>query len=131
MNKKIAAFGIAIGVGLGLTLGVMRVNAGVEEEKGLVIGHAIEISTYITKGLSPETIEEMKNRTEQGFPVAIIEQDTNELWICIYRNNAPASGLEPGNQKMQEFMGMEVVAQGIKYTENGVNLMRFGNISEY
>ncbi|MFP6597402.1 MAG: hypothetical protein VCC01_08095, partial [Candidatus Hydrogenedentota bacterium] len=86
---------------------------------------------YVMKGLSEATISEMQNRSNQGFPVAIIEEETNKLWVCVYRNNAPASGVHPGNDKMTEFMGLQVVAQGLKYTSNGVNVIRFGNMSEY
>lgn len=129
MNKKWSIFAVALGVVV--SLGMLRVDAATKGEKGLLVGHAVEISTFVTKGLSDETREEMKNRALQGFPVGIIEEETNELWICIFRNNAPASGIEPANAKMAEHMGLKVVTQGLKYTADGLNVIRFGVISEY
>jgi hypothetical protein len=57
------------------------------------------------KGLSAETISEMQLRSDQVFPFGIIEQETNKLWVCVYRNNAPVSGLHAGNEKIRDFMG--------------------------
>jgi hypothetical protein len=131
MKKKLIIMAATIVAILSASVMNAGVDAGTNGEKGLVVGHAVEIATYVMKGLSEDTIGEMQNRASQGFPVGIIEEETNELWICVYRSNAPASGIVPGNEKMNEHLGLKVVAQGVKYTANGVNVIRFGTISEY
>jgi hypothetical protein len=73
----------------------------------------------------------MTSRCEQGFPVGILDEASGEVWIAIFRNNAPASALETGNKMLQPFMGKKVVVQGLKYKAKGVNLMRVAVISEY
>jgi hypothetical protein len=100
-------------------------------EKGIVIGTAIEISTYATQGATGNDIPAMTSRCEQGFPVGILDEASGEVWIAIFRNNAPASALETGNKMLQPFMGKKVVVQGLKYKAKGVNLMRVAVISEY
>ena len=122
---------LAVVLGLALTMGVMQVNAGTQGEKGIVVGDAVELSTLGMKGLSEDTVDEMKNRAGQGFPVGIIEEETGTLWIAVYRNNAPASGLQPGNDKLSDYLGTKVVVQGLKYKNGGVNVIRFSNVSEY
>ena len=71
MNKKLLMGAMILGVAL--TLNLMRVDAVTKGEKGLVVGHAIEISTYAMKGFGEDFIGEMQNRAKQGFPVGIIE----------------------------------------------------------
>ena len=122
---------LALVASLAISFGVAQVNAGGNGEKGIVIGDAVELSTYSMKGISPETKDEMQNRADQGFPVGVIEEETGDLWVCVYRNSAPASGVEPANEAMREFLGSKVVVQGLKYKANGVNVIRFSNISEY
>ena len=83
--------------------------------KGIVVGTAIEISTFAMKGAGEENIEAMQKRTEEGFPVGILEDETGELWICVYRSAAPASPLETANEQMLDLVGKKVAAQGLKY----------------
>jgi hypothetical protein len=100
-------------------------------EKGIVVGTAIEISTYATQGMTEKDIAAMVARCEQGFPVGILDEETGEVWVCIFRSNAPASALETGNKHLQEYMGKKVSAQGLKYKAKGVNVIRLAVISEY
>lgn len=113
------------------TVAYVAADAAVAPDKGVVIGTAIEISTYATQGMTEADIPAMVSRCEQGFPVGILEDETGEMWVCIYRSNAPASALETGNKHLQGFMGKKVTAQGLKYKAKGVNVMRLAVISEY
>ena len=129
MKAKILASVLA--VALVLSVGITQVNAGGSGEKGIVVGTAVELSTYAMKGLGDGAIEEMQARSDQGFPVGIIEEGSGDLWVCVYRSSAPASGLEPGNAQMRELLGQQIVVQGMKFKSSGVNVMRFSNIAEY
>lgn len=100
-------------------------------EKGVLVGTAIEISTYATQGMTEEDVPAMLSRCQQGFPVGILDEETGEVWVVIYRSNAPASALETGNKKLEPFIGKKVSAQGLKYKAKGVNVMRVAVISEY
>lgn len=101
-------------------------------EKGMIVGHAIEMSTYAMKGLGGETIlEAMKVRCEQGFPVGILEEETGEVWVATFRDPAPASHLETANDHLMELMGKKVAVQGMKYRAKGVNVIRMSLVSEY
>lgn len=128
MKKTLMVIVLAAVLG---TVAYVSADAPVQAEKGVVIGTAIEISTYATQGMSEADIPAMVSRCEQGFPVGILEDETGEVWVCIYRSNAPASALETGNKHLQEFMGKKVAAQGLKYKAKGVNVMRLAVISEY
>lgn len=129
MKTKLLIMTLVLGVAL--SLGVMQVTAGTQGEKGIVVGDAVELSTVGMKGLSPDVIDEMKSRAGQGFPVGIIEEETGTLWICVYRNSAPASGMQPANAILADYLGTKVVVQGLKYKNSGVNVIRFSNVSEY
>lgn len=129
MKAKLIASVLA--VALVLSLGITQVNAGGSGEKGTVVGTAVELSTYAMKGLGEGSTEEMQARAAQGFPVGIIEEGSGDLWVCVYRNSAPASGMEPANEMMSELLGQQVVVQGMKFKSSGVNLVRFSIISEY
>ena len=129
MKAKILASVLA--VALVMTVGIAHVNAGGSGEKGIVVGTAVELSTYAMKGLGEGSIEEMQSRAAQGFPVGIIEEGSGDLWVCVYKNSAPASGLETANEKMSELLGQQVAVQGMKFKSSGVNLVRFSIIAEY
>ena len=53
------------------------------------------------------------------------------MWVCVYRNNAPASHLELANKHVTEYIGKKVTVQGLKYKAKGVNVIRMSVISEY
>ena len=96
-----------------------------------MVGNAIEITTYAMKGLGEEHAAGGRQRAEHGFPVGILEEETGEIWVCVYRNTAPASHLETANKVMAPFIGQKVVVQGLKYRAKGVNVIRVSVISEY
>ena len=109
---------------------VAYVSAG-EAIKGIIVGDVIDITTYAMKGSGQDNTQAYKNRAGLGFPVGILEEDTGRVYICVYRNPAPASGLQLANDILAPYMGMKVAAQGLKYHADGVNLLRLSIISEY
>jgi hypothetical protein len=110
---------------------LVAADAAVKPEKGVIVGTAVELSTYAIQGLGEGSTDAMVARCEQGFPVGIVDEETGAVWVCIYRSNAPASGIGTANETMQEFMGKKVAAQGLKYAAKGVNVLRLSVISEY
>ena len=70
-------------------------------------------------------------RAEHGFPVGLIEEETGELFICVFRNPAPASSMETANKRLTPLMGKKVVLQGLVYRSDSFNLIRIGTLSEY
>ncbi|PCJ56349.1 MAG: hypothetical protein COA73_12345 [Candidatus Hydrogenedentota bacterium] len=110
---------------------MMAVQAQAKPAKGMVVGDVIELSTYAIKGHGEGSAETYKTRAEQGFPVGILEDETGEIWICVFRSPAPASHLETANKHLLEYMGKKVAVQGLKYKADGVNVIRFSVISEY
>lgn len=123
-------FIVTITVVAALMGGVAFVSADAPE-KGVVVGTVIEISTYTMKGLGEDTVAAHVSRAEQGFPVAILEESTGDMYICTYRHTAPASPMTLANEHLAPFMGKMVAAQGIKYKAPGANLLRLSIISEY
>lgn len=117
-----------------LATAMVQVNAAGKAgkgQKGIVVGTIVELTTLTMLGDISENIDTAKTRAEHGFPVALIEEETGKLWILAYRNSAPASHLQVANKHVQEYMGMKVVVQGLKYNSDGVNSIRFSAISEY
>jgi hypothetical protein len=129
MNNRVLAGLMCVGL---LAAGAfVAADVAAKPEKGVIVGTAIEISTYATQGLGEGSTDAMVARCEQGFPVGIVEAETGTVWVCFYRSNAPASGMETANETMQEFMGKNVAAQGLKYAAKGVNVLRLSVIGEY
>jgi hypothetical protein len=129
MNARVL---VALVSSVSLVVGALvAADVGAKPQKGVVVGTAIEISTYAMQGTGEESVEAMLARCEQGFPVGIVEEESGKVWVCFYRDNAPASGVEPANRAMQDFMGKKVAAQGLKYEAQGVNVLRLSVISEY
>jgi len=128
MKKTLVAIAVMLALG---TVAYVSAEPAVGGEKGIVVGTAIEISTYATQGMTEKDIPAMVARCEQGFPVGILDEASGEVWVCIFRNNAPASALETGNKHLHEFMGKKVTAQGVKYKAQGINVLRLAVVSEY
>ena len=128
MKKTLLVIALVAALG---TVAYVSAEALGSPEKGMVVGTAIEISTYATQGMTDKDIPAMVSRCQQGFPVGILDEKSGEVWICIFRNNAPASALETGNKHLQAFMGKKVSAQGLLYKAKGANVMRVAVISEY
>ncbi len=106
-------------------------DAAPKGEKGIIVGDIVELGTFAMQGYTPDLIAAHKARIEEGFPVGIVEDETGEVWVCVYRNNAPASHLETANKHTAEYVGKKVTVQGLKYKAKGVNVIRMSVISEY
>jgi len=126
MNKALVFTGAVAVLLVSMTFVVSGESA--QPEKGILIGTAIELSTYAMQGNNAES---MVFRAEHGFPVGLIEEETGELFICVFRNPAPASSMETANKRMTPLMGKKVVLQGLVYRSDSFNLIRIGTLSEY
>lgn len=124
---------LAAALVLSIFTAVAFVSAGEAPEatKGIIVGNVIDLTTYAMKGPGDDNIEAYKNRAVLGFPVGIVEEETGRVYVCVYRNPAPASGLQLANDILAPYMGMKVAAQGLKYHAKGINLFRLSIISEY
>ncbi len=129
MNKWLIVGGMAVTVFAAMAYGFAQETP--KPEKGVLVGDAIEITTYAMKGHGEEHVAGAKSRAEHGFPVGILEEETGEIWVLAYRNTAPASHLETANKVMAPYIGQKVVVQGLKYRAKGVNVIRVSVVSEY
>jgi hypothetical protein len=110
---------------------VSMVSAQDKAEKKLVIGEVIELSTFAMKDEGEDQVEATRSRIEQGFPAAILEDETGDIYVAVYKNPAPASSLERGNEHLLEYVGKKVVANGLVYERNGMKVIRMSLVSEY
>jgi len=127
MKKRL----LAVAIVAILATAIVNVNAATKPKKGILVGKIVELTTLAMTGDMEANLETAKDRAEHGFPVALIEDETGTVWILAYRNSAPASHLKVANKYVQDYMGMQVVVQGLQYKSNGVNVIRFSTISEY
>jgi hypothetical protein len=101
-------------------------------EKGIIVGEVISVVDYAMYGRhGEEHAASGQNQAENGMPLAILEDETNEVWLACYRNPAPASALESANEVLKEYVGKKVTIQGLKYKADGVNLVRIAVATEY
>lgn len=113
------------------TLGTTAIVYGqAKGEKGVLVGTVIEIGTYAMQGVGDEHTAAHKARIEEGFPVGVLDEEGN-VWVCVFRDNAPASHLEPANRHMAQYAGMMCAIQGLKYQAKGANVIRVSVLSEY
>ena len=125
---------VVIGVAVLSCAFILYFNAQAADtpEKGIVIGEVIEMTSYVMLGGDSENYPATaKSRAEHGFPLAIIEEETGELWIPAYRHSAPASHLKLANPQLTELVGKVAVLQGLKYRGDKMNVIRFSVASEY
>lgn len=113
------------------TASVSIVSAQDKAEKKLVIGDVIELSTFAMKDEGESMVEATRSRIEQGFPAAILEDETGDVYVAVYKSPAPASSLERGNEHLLEYVGKKVVANGLVYERNGIKVIRMSLVSEY
>ncbi len=137
---KTKSWAVSIAVLAGITLGAVSLVSAQDAakpeapkaEKGIVVGEVISIANYAMEGaVGPETAEASKFQVDQGFPVGIIEQETGEVWVAIFRDAAPASPLETANKALSSLVGKVATVQGLKYRAKGVNVIRVSLASEY
>lgn len=133
MSKRSVAF-IVGAVIMSVTLSVAYVSAqdAPKPEKTFIVGEVIAIADYAMTGRrGEEAAEPGKFQAEKGFPVGILEEETGDIFIAVWRNSAPASHTELANKRLQDLMGMKVAAQGLVYRAKGINVIRMSLVSEY
>lgn len=128
MNKAILALAVLAAIAAATVSGV---SAQDKAEKKMIVGDVIELSTFAMKDASEDQVEATRSRIEQGFPAAIVEDETGDVYVAVYKNPAPASSLERGNEHLLEYVGKKVVANGLVYERNGVKVIRMSLVSEY
>ncbi len=128
MKKTIIALSVLAVVTL---VSVSLVSAQDKAEKKLIIGDVIELSTFAMNIQTDDPAEATRSRLEQGFPAGILEDETGDVYVAIYKNPAPASVLERGNEHLIEYAGKKVVANGLVYERNGIKVIRMSLVSEY
>ncbi len=130
--KKWAFGTMAVAVVMLGTVAYVQAADEVKGERGVIVGTAISIADYgMTGAAGEDAIESATFHAEQGFPVGILEEETGEVWIAVWRDSAPASHLETANEQMKPLMGKMVTASGLLYRQDGVNVIRMSLISEY
>lgn len=131
MKRKYSILFVCAAMVLSAGAFVFAQDAAPKGEKGIIVGDLVEIGTYAMQGYTPDLVAAHKARIEEGFPVGILEDETGEMWVAVYRNTAPASHLELANKHVAEYVGKKVTVQGLKYKAKGVNVIRMSVISEY
>lgn len=103
-----------------------------EPKEGVLIGEVVDIAGYGMFGrLGKENSEAGQYHSSHGFPVGILEEETGDLWIALYRLPVPAAGVQTANAILTPHMGTMVVVQGVQYRRPGLNLIRLSLVSEY
>jgi lipoprotein-anchoring transpeptidase ErfK/SrfK len=126
------AAGLSLAAGLALGAAAVSADSAPQPEKLVIVGTVVDVATYAMEGSTAEEhTDAFKNRAELGFPVAIVDDETGEVYIAVYRTPAPASPLETANEVLLPLMGKKVAAQGIVFKTRGVNLIRLSVVSEY
>ena len=101
-------------------------------KKGIVIGEVIDIAGFVMKNAIGEAhTGAIKFRAEGGFPIGILEEETGEIYVAVYKNPAPASGLETANHILTEYAGKKVAAQGLLFESHGTKVIRIAIVGEY
>lgn len=119
-----------VGLGSLLTLGAVHLGA-VEGTTETLMGEVIDIAGYAMRDArGEEGAAAGKFRANGGFPVGILEAETGEIYVAVYKDPAPASSLRPANSLLAELMGKEVVVRGKVYRAKGVNVVEISVASE-
>lgn len=101
-------------------------------EDGMIVGVVIDIVDYGMHGrIGEEHVESGTYRAEHGFPIGILEDETGKVYVAVYRLPVPAAGLQTANKVLVPFMGKKIVAQGLIYRAQGVNVVRLALAKEY
>lgn len=107
-------------------------EAAPKGEKGVLVGDVISVADFTMYGRrGEEHAASGQLQVDHGMPIAIIEDETNEVWLTCFRDPAPASHLESANEVLKDYMGKKVAVQGLKYRAEGVNMIRISVVSEY
>ena len=137
---KVRLLSLTTAVALAVVLSVAYVNAQEEAPavdkpkpaKGFIVGEVISIPHYAMEGThGEEAADAMKYEVEKGFPVGVVDEETGEVWVAVYRDNAPASVLEAANKHLIDLVGKKATVQGLMYDAGNVKVIRVSLASEY
>jgi len=132
MRKTVLAAVVVSMMVMPFTDAARKSKSSAEPEKGMVVGEVIDIASFAMKGnRGAEYVDAGQSRASKGFPIGVLEEETGDVWLCVYKNPAPASSLETANKVLSPYMGKKVVVQGMKHRKNGVNLIRIAIVGEY
>lgn len=121
------------GAAIAVTAMVYAADTGTPKgEEGTIVGHVIDVTDYAMFGrLGPEHTASGTHRSEHGFPIAVLEEETGTVWIAVYRLPVPAAGIQTANHILGPFMGKTVAVQGLLFRAKGINVIRVAVVHEY
>lgn len=123
--KKLLALGVVCAVAL---VGGFTVAQAREEgpESKLISGEVISLCNYLVRGQQGEEGHEagIFLTEKKGLPIAILEDDTNKIYIAIWK------GFQSATPKLAPLMGKKVNAKGMVYSHGGTNLIELQIVSE-
>lgn len=103
---------------------------GAAGQKTTITGEVIDLVGFVQKGAQGEEHAEAgRYHAEKGFPVGILT-DEGEIYVAVYRNPAPASGLETANDELAPLMGKQVVVQGSVAEAGGIKMIEISLVGE-
>lgn len=129
--KYVTLIAMSMALVLG-TVAFVSAQAGAKPVKGVIVGEVIDIATYAMKGQRGEDARAAGIRnSSKNFPVGILEEETGDIYIALYRNPVPAASMGLANPMLSEFMNKKVVVQGLLYKAQGINVIRVSVVGEY
>ena len=129
MNRRVLAM-VALILAVGAATYVYAGDPRSGPEEGTIVGEVIDIGGYAMKGLrGREGAEAGRYRAGLGFPIGILEDETERVYIALYRLPVPAAGLQTANTVLAPFMGEKVVAHGAKYHAKGLDVIRISAVA--
>ena len=134
MIKKLVVLNAVALVLIGAMAYVVSANAlkTPEGTDGLIVGEVIDLATYAMKGERGDAAREPGiHNSGKHFPIGILEEETGDLYIAVYRDPAPASSMELANPILEKYMNKKVAAQGLLYKAPGLNFIRLSIVGEY
>ncbi len=130
--KYTALFAMSLALVLGTVAFVSAQTDTPKGVKGIIVGEVVDLATYAMKGERGDAARDAGvHNTGKHFPVGIIEEETGDVYIAVYRNPAPASSMNLANPILKEYMNKKVAAQGILYKAPGLNFIRLSIVGEY
>lgn len=123
--KKLLALGALCAVAIvgGFTVAEAKQDA---PEARIISGEVISLCNYLVRGQQGEEGREagVFLAEKKGLPIAILEDDTEKIYIAIWK------GFQPATAKLVPLMGKKVNAKGFVYSHGGTNLIELQIVSE-
>jgi hypothetical protein len=122
VERRAFLFAAAVLASLFLAIVVGAQSAG---EQRLLSGEVVSLAGCLMKGhMGSEKADVGQFDTaERGLPIGILDTETDQLYIAVYRGGNAAP-------KLAELMGKKVNAQGATYFRHGVHLIDIQVVAE-